>query len=153
MNLPILILGVGNILLHDEGIGPRVIQEILQHPLPPGVEAIDGGTGGADLVDVIADRQKVIVVDAVRSDLPPGTVLRFTDADMLEKPASATSLHELGLAETLMITRKLNCAPKKVVIFGIVPQTLSPPGIELTPKIEALIPRLVRVVMEEAKEQ
>ena len=68
---PVLVLGIGNILLRDEGVGVRVIEALGSHKLPAGVERADGGTAGADLVDLLADRRKVIVVDAIEGAWPP----------------------------------------------------------------------------------
>jgi len=74
---PILVLGIGNILLRDEGIGVRVIEALGQQQLPAQVELVDGGTAGADLLDILSDRQVVIIVDAAVFDAPPGTLLKF----------------------------------------------------------------------------
>ncbi len=68
----ILILGIGNILLRDEGVGVRVIEQMQTMRLPDDVELVDGGTAGADLLDVLAERRKVIVIDAVQADCEPG---------------------------------------------------------------------------------
>ena len=80
---PILVLGIGNILLRDEGVGVRVIERMLKMRLPDNVELVDGGTAGADLLDVLAERKKVIVIDAVQADCEPGTVLKFTADDLV----------------------------------------------------------------------
>ena len=75
---PILVLGIGNILLCDEGVGVRVIEALQTMELPATVEVFDGATAGVDLLDVLADRRKVIVIDAVQADGPCGAVFRFT---------------------------------------------------------------------------
>ena len=74
---PMLVLGVGNILLRDEGIGVRVVEAMQKLDLPPEVELFDGATAGMDLLNVLADRRKVIVIDAIEGDYEPGTVLRL----------------------------------------------------------------------------
>jgi len=79
---PTLVLGIGNILLKDEGVGVHVVQALHNAETPPGVELYDGGTFGIDLIDTIAGRKRVIVVDAVQADKPPATVLRFTDKEL-----------------------------------------------------------------------
>ena len=95
---PILILGLGNILLRDEGVGVRVIETMRELDLPPEVELYDGGTVGADLLDVLADREKVIVIDAISGELPPGTVVRLTAAELAPAAEPSVSLHDFGLA-------------------------------------------------------
>ena len=146
---PILILGIGNILLKDEGVGVRVIEAMAQMALPPDVEAIDGGTGGADLLDIIANRRKLIVIDAADADVEPGTVLKLGADDLANQSKESISLHEFGLAETLFAAAQLKCLPKEVVIFGVKPFEVGY-GTELTPPIAAIIPRLVNLALAEA---
>ncbi len=147
---PILVLGIGNILLRDEGFGVRVIERMREISLPADVELVDGGTAGADLLDVLAERRKVIVIDAVRADCEPGTVLRFTADDLVRPDGVGMSLHELGLAEALTMTKQLGCAPKDVVVFGVKPKDLRC-GLELSGEIAALVPKVVELVLAEIK--
>ena len=146
---PILILGIGNILLKDEGIGVRVIEAMQKMELPPDIELCDGGTAGADLLDIVADRQKLIVIDTADADVPPGTVLKLKPEDLAKEDKAEVSLHEFGLTQTLFMAAQLNCAPKEVVIFGIKPFELSL-STELSPQIAALIQPLIKVVLAEA---
>ncbi|MFB3893415.1 MAG: hydrogenase maturation protease [Phycisphaerae bacterium] len=147
---PVLIVGIGNILLRDEGVGVHVVRKLMDMELPEGVEAIDGGTSGADLIDSIADRAKLIVVDAMKADEKPGTVYRFTDKDLMEQAERSISLHEFGLAETLSMAKHLGCSPKEVIIYGVQPAVIRPPGLELSPEIAAVVPKLIKAVLEEA---
>lgn len=146
---PVLILGIGNILLKDEGVGVRVIEAMGQMDLPEHVEIADGGTSGADLIDVLADRPKVIVVDATSADIDPGRVIKFSGDDLIAQRGVLISLHEFGLVDTLLMAKQLGCPPKEVVVFGVKPEDISP-GLELSPRIVALVPRLVELVLEEA---
>ncbi|UCC22609.1 MAG: HyaD/HybD family hydrogenase maturation endopeptidase [Planctomycetota bacterium] len=146
---PILVLGIGNILLRDEGVGVRVIERMRDMSLPENVELVDGGTAGADLLDVLAERRKVIIIDAMQSDSEPGAIVRFTAEDLLRRPDQpTTSLHELGIAETLIMTRQLGCEPRDVVVFGIKPKNIDP-GLELSEEIAALVPKVVELVLAE----
>ena len=145
---PILVLGIGNILLRDEGVGVRAIEVLADRALPAEIELLDGGTAGADLVDAIAGRKKVLVVDAMDAGEKPGTVYRFTEKDLLEGEAGALSLHEFGLLETLQMARELKCAPEEVIIFGVQPKSISP-GLELTAEISAALPGVIEVVLAE----
>jgi len=141
-----LILGVGNILLRDEGIGVRVIEYLQQQTLPEGVELIDGGTAGADLIDVLADRETVIVVDAVRSDKPAGTLLRFSPDDLALQQDNPLSLHDLDIPQTLAMTKMMNCAPKNVICFGVVPGSIAP-GMELSETLADLVPQISQIIL------
>jgi hydrogenase maturation protease len=146
--LPVLVLGIGNILLRDEGVGVRAVEELRGVPLPEDVELVDGGTCGADLVELLADRRKVIVIDALQTDEPPGSVFRLTAAELMPSPGDCISLHQLGLVESLNIAAQLGCAPEEVVIFGIQPGTIAP-GLELTAEAAAAIPLVIRSVLAE----
>lgn len=149
---PVLILGIGNILLRDEGVGVHVIHELLKMDLPEGLEVIDGGTSGADLVDVVANRRKVIIIDAMKADEAPGTVFRLTGDELSEQSDRSISMHEFGMVETLMMAKHLGCSPQEVIVYGVQPAQLRPPAVEMSPLIAALVPKLARKVLEEAAE-
>lgn len=144
----ILILGVGNILLSDEGVGVRVIEYLQTQPLPPGIELVDGGTAGADLIDVLAERDTVIIIDAVQADHPPGTILKLTPDDLLPQMDNPLSLHDLDIPQTLSMTKILNCAPERVVCIGVVPENINP-GMELTKTIGGLIPQIGQIILDQ----
>ncbi len=101
---PILILGVGNTIQMDDGIGVHVIEAMKNKPLPPNIELIDGGTLGYDLLGIIEGRKKIIVVDAVKGQQPPGTLYKFSPEDV-PTDNNYDSLHQLGIIEL-----KLDCA-------------------------------------------
>jgi hydrogenase maturation protease len=146
---PILILGIGNILLKDEGVGVRVIEAMEKMELPGDVELCDGGTGGADLIDIIANRSKLIVIDTIDAEVEPGTILKMGAGDLAGQGKESISLHEFGLAEALFAAAQLKCSPKEVVIFGVKPFEIAY-GMELTPPIASLIPRLINLALAEA---
>jgi len=145
---PVLVLGIGNILLRDEGVGVRVIEQMRKMHLPDDVELVDGGTAGADLLDVLAERRKVIVIDAVQADCEPGIVLRFTADDLVRPEGVGMSLHELGLGEALTMTSQLGCAPKDVVVFGIKSKDIGC-GLELSEEIAASVAKVINLILEE----
>ena len=144
----ILVIGIGNILLRDEGIGVRTIQRMQEIDVPDFVEIVDGATGGADLLDTISDRQKVIVIDAVDASEKPGTIIKFDGKDILQPSSMETSLHDVGLGQALQMARQLKCHPKKVTIIGVCPKDITP-GLELSLEIKELIPKLIDLVMAE----
>ena len=147
---PTLILGIGNILLRDEGVGVRIIEAMGKLDLPEGVEILDGGTAGADLVDVIADRRKLIVVDAVAAEAAPGTVFRLRPEDLLPQGEALISLHQLGLVQSLAMAKQLGCQPREVVIFGVQPGEITP-GLELTVRVAAAVPKVIEAVLAECE--
>jgi hydrogenase maturation protease len=145
---PVLVLGLGNILLRDEGIGVHVVRAMQDMILPTGVELYDGGTAGFALRDVLANRPKVIVIDAIDAGHAPGTVLRLDPRDLAERPEVKLSLHEVSFAETLRAAERLGLAPREVVILGVQPQTVAC-GLDLSPQIAGLIPQIVELVRAE----
>ena len=145
---PVLVMGIGNILLRDEGVGVRVIEAMVRLDLPQDVELVDAGTAGADLVECIADREKVIVVDALEAEAAPGTVFRLRGDELLPDPGSSISLHQLGLVESLVMAEQMGCSPREVIVFGIQPGEIRP-GLELSSEVERVIPKVVATVREE----
>ncbi len=145
---PTLILGLGNILLRDEGLGVRVVEAMEKLDLPAGVELFDGATYGIDLVNVLAQRDRVIVIDAIDADCEPGTMMRLTADELAPAHDRGVSLHELGLCETLTVAQRMGCAPREVTIIGVAPADLRP-GLELSPTIQRVMPRIIEAVRAE----
>jgi hydrogenase maturation protease len=147
-NKPILILGIGNLLLKDEGIGVHVVQRLMNMPLPKDVEVMDGGTMGLNLIYYIEGRKKVIVIDAVLTDAPSGTLYRFTDKDLEEQTGSLISAHEINFVQVLSHAALLGSRPEEVIFIGIKPHEIAE-GIGLTPIMEERIPKIIELVMKE----
>ena len=146
---PIIIIGIGNILMHDEGVGVRTVERLAQMALPEYLEVLDGGTSGCNLVDHVADRDAVIVIDAADGGDAPGTIT-WCDADeLIAAVETPLSLHEFGLLETLKMARTLGCAPRQTLVLGVQPALISL-GLGLSDTIERLIPRLMEIALAEA---
>jgi len=144
----ILILGIGNILLKDEGVGVHVVSKLKEIPLPDNVEVLDGGTAGLDLTDFIANRKKVIVIDAVKAGDKPGTIYRLTEKNLNIKPKAIMSFHEIDFLDALHMSEVMGDKPKETIVIGIEPKDMSD-GIELSPEIKERIPSIIEVVMKE----
>lgn len=145
----VLVLGLGNILLGDEGVGVRIVEALAaRYVLPEGVEALDGGTSGMELLDTIAGCGHLLICDAVRADAPPGTVIRLADAQVPALFRQHLSPHQLGLADVLATLTLIGQAPASVTLIGVVPQHLDL-GLELSP---AMVPAVDRAVACLAKE-
>ena len=143
------LIGVGNILLKDEGIGVRVAEELKKKHWPPSVEVIDGGVAGFGLIDFFLESTKVFLIDAADMNLPPGTIRRFAaDAIRLQEEAPKLSMHEVSLLEVLGITRALDSSPREIIIIGIQPKEISG-GMELTPELQAVVPKVIEMVLKE----
>ena len=144
-----LILGLGNPLLGDEGIGVWVVEELKELDLPAGVELADGGTAGLGLIGLMEGYQRVIIVDAADMGRPPGHVVRFTPSEVQFKTAEAPlSLHQIGLGEALVVAEALEMAPAELIIIGIQPGRIEA-GVGLSPEVEGAIPQAIRIVLDE----
>jgi hydrogenase maturation protease len=138
---PTLILGVGNVLLKDEGVGVHVARRLQSMPLPSTVEVIDGGTGGYELITFCSGRERIVFVDCAMADGPPGTVFCSTPEELKLKWAPAFSAHQSGLLELLHHVSALQPHPQ-ILIVGVVPENNRSPGMELSPTLSALLDRI-----------
>lgn len=144
-----LILGVGNLLLSDDGVGVRVIQKLQEeHTLPAEVETVDGGTCGLDLLHFLEGVDHLIVVDAANLGLPPGTIKRLEGEAVPAFLSQKVSPHEINLPELLFSAKLTGIYPKKVVVFGIQPQTIET-SLDLSPPVAAQVDELVNLVLAE----
>jgi hydrogenase maturation protease len=145
-----LILGLGNPLRGDDGVGPRIVEDLTRRGLPEGVEALDGGTGGLDLLQVLEGWKRVVVVDAADVGRGPGEFIRFTPEEAhLVEVANPFSLHNAGLGEALALAKVLRQTLPEMVIFGVQPEQVGW-GQGLSQAVEAALPALADAVLEEA---
>lgn len=148
----ILVLGVGNILLHDEGVGVRVVEKLQsEYEFSPNVELMDGGTLGLRLMEPISEVDVLIVVDAVKNGEPPGTLYRLPADVLAKRVAFKNSLHQLNLVETLALADILGKSPSSATIIGVEPADISPWGTELTEVIQACVPEMCIRVLDEVE--
>ena len=156
----VLVLGLGNILLKDEGIGVHVAGRLQKLDLPLNVEVVDGGTSGLDILLTQEQPYELIVVDAMKAGGKPGTIYKtkFTadETDRLtevmnEQKQSKISLHEVSLVDALLVAQRVGCAPNEIVIIGIEPKEIDC-GLETTAQVEQEIPEIINTVLEEIKD-
>ena len=142
------IVGVGNLLLQDEGIGIHFVQALKQVSLPQTdhVEIIDGGTA---LPPLPKNLDKLIIIDAAQGGGEPGTIYCLSPEDMDSDDAPIISPHQLSLRESLRFMDLENEKPKKVIIFGVEPMTIDW-GLELSPELKEKMPQLIGLVLQEA---
>ena len=163
----VLVLGLGNMLLKDEGIGVHVAQQLQKQKLldnvdstgSPQVEVVDGGTAGSDILLSQQCPYKLVVIDAMKAGKKAGTIykarFKAEDKDKLncifgEDKESKISLHQVGLIDALAAAEKMNCAPKEIVIIGVEPKQVDC-GLELTEEVKQKVPAIINTVLEEIK--
>lgn len=146
-----IVLGLGNSLRGDDGIGPAVIEWLDRQALPPGVETIDGGTSGLDIVSILMGRERAIIVDAADIGRMPGQWLRFTpDVAQLKSSDAALSLHSTGFAEALTLGAALNVLPPTIIIYGVQPQNLDWTA-QLSAEVQAAVIEVGQAILHELK--
>jgi hydrogenase maturation protease len=144
----ITILGIGNPLCRDDGIGIRVIQEIQVANKLTGVDIIDGGASPDLLSLVDANIDKLIIIDALRGGSKAGTIYRLKIEEANISDEGPLSLHGLGLMDGLKMMKKLNIEPSHMIIIGIEPLDTSY-GLNLSAEIESIIPEIIAAVEQE----
>lgn len=143
-----LVLGVGNILMGDEGLGVRAVGYFeSSYCLPPEVKCLDGGTAGVNLLSVLKDYTHLIVIDAIASQDPPGTIRRFGPQELDKLPPTRSSAHFLGVKDLLALAEFEGYGLRPVVI-GVVPKDLSP-GLGLSELIKNELPHIAVAIADE----
>jgi hydrogenase maturation protease len=143
----ILVVGIGNLLCSDEGIGVHVIQEMKRMELPDHMGLLDMGTSTMDLISYLNGIKKLIVIDAMKAGGPPGTIYRCGQEDLLPEGEGPISLHEIGVLETLSMAKRMDMEIHAVII-GVEPKVLGW-GMDLSEEIKNKIPAIIEAVLKE----
>ena len=143
----ILVLGIGNVLMGDEGVGIHVIRHLEKASLPPDVTLLDGGTGSFTLLDPMRRAAKIVLVDATVDGKSPGSVCRLTPRFSSDYPRTITA-HDIGLKDLLDAFYLLGETPD-VVLFAVSIAPLQELGLELSPEVAARIPEVAELVCRE----
>ena len=149
--VPLLVLGLGNLLCGDDGLGAVAVARLDREWEPPeGALVLDGGTLGLALLPYLEDARDVILVDAVSADEPPGTLVRLSGEDVAPAIRHRLSPHQIGVADLLDGARLHDRYPRRLVLVGLVPAALTL-AIERSPAVESHLPDLVLEVVEQAR--
>jgi hydrogenase maturation protease len=146
----IAIVGLGNVLMGDDAVGPYALKVLeALHALPDEVEPIDAGTPGLDLTAYFAGFERLIVLDAVRAKGPPGEVLRFDKQAILGRaPLLAMGPHDPGLREALLNAEFIGVCPEVVSLIGVIPLRVET-RVGLSGPVRAAIPQVLEAVLDE----
>ena len=145
-----LVLGLGNILLADEGVGVRVIERLQeQYNFPEEVQVMDGGTLGLDLLPYLEDASRLLVIDAVQARKPAGTLVRLAGDEIPAfLDAAKVSVHQEGLADLLAVATLKGYLPEEVIFWGVQIESLGV-SLDLSPAVASQIDALVEKVLVE----
>jgi hydrogenase maturation protease len=150
-DVPLLVLGLGNVLCGDDGTGAVAVHLLeRRYRVPDGVQVLDGGTLGLSLLPYLEQAEQAILVDAIRAEYPPGTLVRLEGDDVAPAVAARLSVHQVGVVDLLDAARWRGRLPKHLVLLGLVPQSLEL-GVRRTAAVEAALPSLVEAVVAEAR--
>jgi hydrogenase maturation protease len=146
----LLVLGLGNLLLEDDGVGSAAVTLLNdRYVTPEKTRVFDGGTLGLSLLPYLEDAEAVILVDAVKVEAPPGTFVRLDGDDVPPAVATRLSPHQVGVADLLDGARWVGRYPRRVVLLGLVPESMEL-AVGLSPRVGPALARLVDGIVEEA---
>jgi len=145
----VVILGIGNTILSDEGVGVHAAAALARdHVLPEGVQVIDGGTAGMELLEPLAGADLLVVLDAVKARRAPGSLVCLTGAEVPVFFRSKLSPHQVSICDVLASLEFAGHAPRDLVLVGIEPQSLEL-GLELSPGVAARVPDMVAMARQQ----
>jgi hydrogenase maturation protease len=147
----LLILGLGNLLCSDDGLGAFVAQAVAEgRVIPDGVKVLDGGTLGLALLPYLEDAERAILVDAILADQPPGSLVRLEGDEVGPAVAARLSVHQVGVSDLIEAARWRDRIPPTLVLLGLVPVTTDL-GVGLSAPVLAGLPDLIDRVCAEAE--
>jgi len=146
----ILILGVGNILLGDDGFGVHLINSLSDTPFPPNIQVLEAGTVSHQLIPLFRELDHLIIIDVVEAGDTPGSLFRFSPEDLQFTKEQMVSLHQISLIDVLAMAEMAGGRPKTVII-GVQPKDVSTWSLELTEPVRAVIPKVKELIFEELK--
>jgi hydrogenase maturation protease len=143
------VLGIGNLIMGDDGIGVRVVQALNErYCFPPEVELLDGGTLGLDLLPKLEGVERLLVVDAIETGEAPGTMVRLTGEEIPIAMATKLSPHQMGLKDLLSVAALMGYSFGEMVLWGVQPGRIDM-GLELSPSVAAALEPLGEKVLGE----
>ena len=145
----VLVLGIGNLVMSDDGVGVKVVQQLQrEYRFAENVEIMDGGTLGLDLLQELEGIDHLIVVDAVETGREPGNCVRLAGEELPIALETKVSAHQMGLKDLLSVARLLGHSPAEMVLIGVQPGSIEM-DTELTPEVAAVLQVLVDNVLNE----
>jgi len=149
----VVVIGLGNILMEDEGIGVHAIRHLEEkYTFSPEIEIVDGGTSGLDLLPFFGPEKSILLVDAVNFNMKPGTVASLEDDAILAQLDPKISLHHLGLSDLISISELTDRKAKKMTLLGIQPESMENLDLEMTDTIKGVFDKIIQNALRILKE-
>ena len=150
--MDIAVFGIGNILLSDDGVGVHVLNKLKkEYDLPGYVELIDGGTKGLDLLPLLEDRDKVLIIDAANFKKEPGTIGTVEGDKIPAFLSTKLSVHQIGLPDMLFAAKLMNVMPPEICLIGIQPESMET-SVEMSDVVSKGMEPLLEKVIERLRE-
>lgn len=147
--MSILVLGLGNLLMSDDGFGVKAVTALSsRYRFPDQVKLLDGGTLGLDLLPHLEEVEKLLIIDALEMQAPPGQIFRLSGEDVPRAFASKLSVHQMGVQDLLAVAELMGHLPETLVVWGVQPQNIQM-GTELTEPVAAVLSELVEKIVDE----
>ncbi len=148
--MDIRILGLGNVLMSDDGFGPYVVRVLEAfYELPPGVQAIDAGTPGIDLTPFLLDAHAVIIIDTVKAEGMSGDIRTYDRDDILGHPSQQRGArHDAGLRDALLTVSAAGAGPSHVKLIGVIPEWIAT-GVTLSRDVRAAVAPAIGLIVTE----
>ncbi|MCF7823169.1 MAG: HyaD/HybD family hydrogenase maturation endopeptidase [Candidatus Marinimicrobia bacterium] len=144
-NPEVVVIGLGNILMEDEGVGVHAVRHLEdKYRFNPEIEIVDGGTSGLDLLPFFGPEKSILLIDAVNFNMEPGTVASLEDDAILAQLDPKISLHHLGLSDLISISELTDRKAKKMTLLGIQPESMDNLDLEMTDTIKGIFDKVIQ---------
>lgn len=147
----ILVLGVGNLLLTDDGVGVHAVRELLREPWPEDVTLLDGGTFTHDVFYLFKGYDRLLVLDIVHAGGEPGSLYRLSEEQLVHKESRRLSIHDIDLLDSLRMAEQLHGSKPDMVIVGMEPADYTSWSMELSPPVRAAFPAFLELARREIR--
>jgi hydrogenase maturation protease len=144
------VLGLGNLLMADEGVGVHIVRRLMELPLPDHVECLDGGTGGFVLLEPLQNAGQIIMIDASADENPPGTITRTTPRFSRDYPPTLTA-HDVGIKDLLDVFHLLG-GEREVVLYAITIDPQQPISLSLSPAVAPAVEACAHLIIDELRD-
>lgn len=145
-----VVLGLGNPIFQDEGIGIHVVHQLMRDKLNESIELVDGGTDGLILLDTVEKTDNLLIIDAVNLNQAPGSISIIEGKDITVFAQAKLSQHQLSFQEVLGLALLRGRLPKRLSLIGIQPKTIDI-GTNLTPEVAQAVPKVINIVNDTMK--
>ncbi len=148
----IVVIGIGNTLMSDEGVGVHIVSALIkEYHFYPKIELIDGGTAGMELLQFFQDNDKVIIIDAVNFNEEPGFVGSIENNNILQRLNTKLTMHHLGITDVLSSFQLTGGKAKEIFLLGIQPKSIEV-GLELSDEIAKKTDKMISITLQKLEE-